>query len=370
MAEEKMEAGASNSTNTGGLDQSANIDFASHDFDPLSVLYSPDFLASDTNLATYDSVQHFLTTHLSKVRAEKSSACAEPSSQKLEGTDTLRTEPDSVPTTERTSTEAETTKTSTDLGGDTTTPPHSRGGGADVAAAMELSDIEGACTPTVSGGGVVPSADRRKKPRVNVITQMQTSYNRGPLNLLKRSVAEKLKVRVWTRSVRNVRGIMTGYVVAFDKHLNLAMIDVDELYRKPPGKHQKAGKKASKEADVPEKHEDNTEEPLVYPQTQWQPAERTAETGSPSVPSVNSSSSLRQLSDHCGHDPGWLFTGAGKDVIGEVTSAFSGMHVFDETDMSQLLGVKTRRLLSRHLNQVLLRGDHVVAVALAEPPCG
>lgn len=49
----------------------------------------------------------------------------------------------------------------------------------------------------------------------------------------------------------------------------------------------------------------------------------------------------------------------------EVTSAFKGLHVFEESESTRLLGVKTRKLISRHLNQVLLRGDHVVAIAVA-----
>ena len=49
-------------------------------------------------------------------------------------------------------------------------------------------------------------------------------FQEGPLSILRRSQAEKLKVRVWTRSVRNIRGICTGYIVAFDKHMNLVGI--------------------------------------------------------------------------------------------------------------------------------------------------
>lgn len=54
------------------------------------------------------------------------------------------------------------------------------------------------------------------------------------------------------------------------------------------------------------------------------------------------------------------------DGIGDLPSAFGGMHVFEESKASRLLGAKSRKVLSRHFNQVLLRGDHVVAVALDE----
>jgi hypothetical protein len=54
------------------------------------------------------------------------------------------------------------------------------------------------------------------------------------------------------------------------------------------------------------------------------------------------------------------------DGIGDLPSAFRAMHMFDESETTRLLGTKSRRVLTRHLNQVLLRGDHVVAIALVE----
>ena len=48
-----------------------------------------------------------------------------------------------------------------------------------------------------------------------------SGFDKGPLNILKRSVQEKLKVKVFTRNVRGMRGVCVGYVVAFDKHMNL-----------------------------------------------------------------------------------------------------------------------------------------------------
>jgi len=46
-------------------------------------------------------------------------------------------------------------------------------------------------------------------------------YEEGPLATLRRCVEERLKIKVWTRNYRYVRGICVGYVVAFDKHWNL-----------------------------------------------------------------------------------------------------------------------------------------------------
>ncbi|XP_041364308.1 uncharacterized protein LOC121379722 [Gigantopelta aegis] len=80
----------------------------------------------------------------------------------------------------------------------------------------------------------VPAEDYTDQTR-NVFTRMEeySNSNSGPLHILYRCMKEKLQARVWTRSAVSVRGICKGYIVAFDKHANLAMIDVDEYYRNP-----------------------------------------------------------------------------------------------------------------------------------------
>ena len=36
--------------------------------------------------------------------------------------------------------------------------------------------------------------------------------------------------QVWTRGVNNIRGVCSGFLIAFDKHWNLALKDVDEEF--------------------------------------------------------------------------------------------------------------------------------------------
>ena len=43
----------------------------------------------------------------------------------------------------------------------------------------------------------------------------------GPLSILKRCVEEKLQVRVMTRQAVDARAICKGYIVAFDKYMNM-----------------------------------------------------------------------------------------------------------------------------------------------------
>ncbi|CAI9586359.1 unnamed protein product [Staurois parvus] len=73
---------------------------------------------------------------------------------------------------------------------------------------------------------------RRKKTPKNVLTRMPLNEG-GPLGVLYRCVQERLKVNVHIRTFKGLRGVCSGFVVAFDKFWNMAMVDVDETYRKP-----------------------------------------------------------------------------------------------------------------------------------------
>ncbi|KAM9311517.1 U7 snRNA-associated Sm-like protein LSm11 [Gastrophryne carolinensis] len=73
---------------------------------------------------------------------------------------------------------------------------------------------------------------RGQKPAKNVLTRMPF-HQGGPLGVLHRCVQEHLKVNVHIRTFKGLRGVCSGFVVAFDKFWNMAMVDVDETYRKP-----------------------------------------------------------------------------------------------------------------------------------------
>ncbi|XP_050738188.1 U7 snRNA-associated Sm-like protein LSm11 [Eriocheir sinensis] len=69
----------------------------------------------------------------------------------------------------------------------------------------------------------------RRRAR-NVITRMDEMT--GPLALLRQCRDNNTRVKVYTRNHSEVRGVLTGFVVAFDKHWNLALRDVDEVFQK------------------------------------------------------------------------------------------------------------------------------------------
>ncbi|XP_026878385.2 U7 snRNA-associated Sm-like protein LSm11 [Electrophorus electricus] len=72
----------------------------------------------------------------------------------------------------------------------------------------------------------------KQKARKNVLTRMPM-HEGSPLGVLNRCVQGRIRVKVHIRTFKGLRGVCAGFVVAFDKFWNLAMVDVDETYREP-----------------------------------------------------------------------------------------------------------------------------------------
>ncbi|XP_023074584.1 U7 snRNA-associated Sm-like protein LSm11 isoform X3 [Piliocolobus tephrosceles] len=82
-----------------------------------------------------------------------------------------------------------------------------------------------------AGAGRRGPGRSRKAPR-NVLTRMPL-HEGSPLGELHRCIREGVKVNVHIRTFKGLRGVCTGFLVAFDKFWNMALTDVDETYRKP-----------------------------------------------------------------------------------------------------------------------------------------
>ena len=68
------------------------------------------------------------------------------------------------------------------------------------------------------------------RQRTNPLQEIAEQVRQGPLLLLRRWCEQRQAVRVVTRHERGVRGAAVGTLLAFDKHCNLVLRDVEETY--------------------------------------------------------------------------------------------------------------------------------------------
>lgn len=73
----------------------------------------------------------------------------------------------------------------------------------------------------------MPVENKRKSKNIWSYMEKQTA---GPMSVLNLCVKENKKVKVYTRGINFIRGYCYGFLIAFDKHWNLALVDVDEVF--------------------------------------------------------------------------------------------------------------------------------------------
>ncbi|XP_035016741.1 U7 snRNA-associated Sm-like protein LSm11 [Hippoglossus stenolepis] len=191
--------------------------------------------------------------------------------------------------------------------------------------------------------GSAPRSRKRNKPQKNVLTRMPLCKG-GPLGELYRCVEERVRVKVHIRTFKGLRGVCSGFVVAFDKFWNMAMVDVDETYREPllgeAFYHEKALtitrlfeklklQESSGGDDPPEKHK-----------TQRQAGEHQPVNPKASHPSGRTESSVQPKQD--------------KD---KASLKAPGPGACQKTG-SQKYG----KVHTRHINQLFIRGESVILV--------
>ncbi|KAK1343512.1 hypothetical protein QTO34_016292 [Cnephaeus nilssonii] len=223
----------------------------------------------------------------------------------------------------------------------------------------------------------------RRAPR-NVLTRMPL-HEGSPLGELHRCIREGVKVNVHIRTFKGLRGVCTGFLVAFDKFWNMALTDVDETYRKPVlGKayerdssltltrlfdRLKLQDSSKKEADSKSAVEDSTLS--RYSQTStWKVAsvwgredtDRVSRKHSRSVPSSLQASTREESRSEL----------SGRTIRTEGSSA--GGTFSRATTLSRGQSRKKKRkpkvdyqqVFTRHINQIFIRGENVLLVHLAQ----
>ncbi|KAF5300130.1 hypothetical protein FQR65_LT09221 [Abscondita terminalis] len=85
----------------------------------------------------------------------------------------------------------------------------------------------------------LPVPNERIKKKRNILTRMEEMT--GPLQLLKKCKDEHIQIKVWTRHSHGIRGYCIAHVVLFDKHWNLALENVREVWTRPTRRKIPAG---------------------------------------------------------------------------------------------------------------------------------
>ncbi|RLN64012.1 hypothetical protein BBJ29_002394 [Phytophthora kernoviae] len=75
---------------------------------------------------------------------------------------------------------------------------------------------------------VVDKKTRAATP--TLFEQLADTYLDGPFRVLRRCFLERMRVLVVVRRVNSVRGTCSGFLKAFDKHMNLVLMDVSQEY--------------------------------------------------------------------------------------------------------------------------------------------
>ncbi|XP_011803213.1 PREDICTED: U7 snRNA-associated Sm-like protein LSm11 [Colobus angolensis palliatus] len=207
----------------------------------------------------------------------------------------------------------------------------------------------------------------------------------SPLGELHRCIREGVKVNVHIRTFKGLRGVCTGFLVAFDKFWNMALTDVDETYRKPVlGKayerdssltltrlfdRLKLQDSSKKEADSKSAVEDSTLS--RYSQTStWKLAsvwgrgdtDRGSHKRSRSVPSSLQASAREESRSELS---GRTTRTEGSSVGGTVSRATT-LSRGQSRKKKRKPKVDYQQVFTRHINQIFIRGENVLLVHLAQ----
>ncbi|XP_006246213.1 U7 snRNA-associated Sm-like protein LSm11 isoform X1 [Rattus norvegicus] len=196
---------------------------------------------------------------------------------------------------------------------------------------------------------------RSKKAPRNVLTRMPL-HEGSPLGELHRCIREGVKVNVHIRTFKGLRGVCTGFLVAFDKFWNMLF---DRLKLQD----------SKKEADSKSAVEDSTLS--RYSQTStWKVAsvwgrgdtDRGSHRRSRSVPSsLQASAREESRSELSGRT-----TRTEGSSVGGTFSRATTLSRGQSRKKKRKPKVDYQQVFTRHINQIFIRGENVLLVHLAQ----
>ncbi|KAM3612361.1 uncharacterized protein V6R79_007381 [Siganus canaliculatus] len=188
---------------------------------------------------------------------------------------------------------------------------------------------------------------RRQKAPKNVLTRMPLSKG-SPLGELYRCVQERIRVKVHIRTFKGLRGVCSGFVVAFDKFWNMAMVDVDETYREPLLGEAFYHEKALTITRLFEKLKVQDSAPSDEPPEKPEAQERT-------------SKQQQQQQQQPADLPGKTERSREEAELSDAAKAKQGKH--KGLQRCQRKGTQMYgRVHTRHINQLFIRGENVLLV--------
>ncbi|KAK2586354.1 hypothetical protein KPH14_010645 [Odynerus spinipes] len=188
-----------------------SLDAKSEKFDPIKALYSTKLRLPSTSAPTYDNVCMFESRMKNPTRAKKSQTASNVTKTKQYSKQRFFSNQGSG--------ETETTRT-------TTTTTRGRG--------------------------------RRFKEESNLLTKMPQIL--GPLGMLYSCMESRIRIKVYTRNARGIRGHVEAYVAAFDKHWNLALEDCFEVWTRKRKRKAPAALGSSLMEETRKREEDKGQE--------------------------------------------------------------------------------------------------------------
>jgi small nuclear ribonucleoprotein (snRNP)-like protein len=193
-------------------------------------------------------------------------------------------------------------------------PPPARPASSSAAAARRSGG---------SGPARRPATRRASDAAASYFRALAAPLEAGPFSVLHRAVARRQRVRVVVRYVDGIRGTLTGFLVAFDRHFNLLLRDAEEVYS-----------------------------PRLAPCCRGAGGHRRRPSGLPDAPEAAPMSNADAE----------LLRRRMASVAGASTSAASPGESASGAGAPRFPAWSVRR---RHLKQVLVRGDNVVLVYTA-----
>lgn len=85
---------------------------------------------------------------------------------------------------------------------------------------------------------MVKGTGPKQRHQRNIIQKLKEGYD-GPLGQLKKYMDNRQRVKIFIRRKTGIRGFVSGLIEAFDKHWNIALIDVIESWKRRKFKYTK-----------------------------------------------------------------------------------------------------------------------------------